>query len=1034
MATTIGLGVQFTANANGMTKGLSDADRAIKNLAQQASSAARLFDAFASSSAAAAQTQQQVATDVAFLGSAFRTGQISAEQYAAELRGIVASANGAAQAFAEGAQVTERVATAEEKRASTLARLAQLLEQGAISQQTYERAAADASGANESAAKAESARAQALARAAQITQANLSPAQKYDQEVQELNQHLQSGRISQETYNSALGKAQQSFAKAEAAAKKYDAAADAAGTGNTLAFNELSGILAGLPGPIGNVAGRISGLASAGEGLGRVFSGGLSQGFSGIANSLAGLVNPFTAATAAAATFTAGATFVANGLIDLEGRVEKLGQLADKLGASFEFVQVLETAASRAGTSVDGLGTAFNKTLKSIAEARSGSKDAVEAFAALGISIDELENSTPEEVFKAASDALLAMDDPAQRAAAAMALFGKSGADILPTLKQLGPAAQDLTRFGATLSDLDRRNLDELGDGFDDLVLAFQGISQSLILPFAGLAEGISEGLSAAIAGLNAVIAPLGDIVAPFATAIGVVIEVVGNSVAIIGTLIGTALQPAAAVFQILGQVVEFFADGIRAAYDAMNSVLQPLREFFSFDEQVASFSEGLEWLGSVFERLARIVAQAVQNVINYVSQLVQKVLEVPVLGTVLVKFSELVAAAFQKIQETLAALKDGVEFFLGSAEDLVGVEQQVQDIAAGINGLPSEPPEGFENWQAALDGAKGSLGKAIEESAAFGQAGFDAALQFQTALQNLQAQAEAGILNETAFQQEVDKATAAYRSQIDTIKEAAAEEERKAEAARRSAEAAIEADKKRADSFIASQRLGGEDKATKAAEDLLAITRQIDETEVAIAEARAAGDAEAEAAALRRFRVLEQAEARAKEVLQVGFSSEDARKAIEDVSRSFEDVLSFDNFVIAPDAFREAQSQLDELQSQLESGVIDPEQFRVAADDIRNGFGDALEKAKEINSLNEKYAEKAADIERDRLDALARRSNEALTGNDLRSTAGASQFLALASGREDPAVEEYRKQLRELQDIKREIAKANAAPVEIAG
>jgi hypothetical protein len=64
----------------------------------------------------------------------------------------------------------------------------------------------------------------------------------------------------------------------------------------------------------------------------------------------------------------------------------------------------------------------------------------------------------------------------------------------------------------------------------------------------------------------------------------------------------------------------------------------------------------------------------------------------------------------------------------------------------------------------------------------------------------------------------------------------------------------------------------------------------------------------------------------------------------------------------------------------------------------------------------------------------LSRRSQQALEGNDIRTSAGASQFLALATGREDPAISEYRKQLRELQDIKREIAKANAAPVEIAG
>jgi hypothetical protein len=87
-----------------------------------------------------------------------------------------------------------------------------------------------------------------------------------------------------------------------------------------------------------------------------------------------------------------------------------------------------------------------------------------------------------------------------------------------------------------------------------------------------------------------------------------------------------------------------------------------------------------------------------------------------------------------------------------------------------------------------------------------------------------------------------------------------------------------------------------------------------------------------------------------------------------------------------------------------------------------------------EISQLAERYAEKSQEIERDRLDALSRASNEALQGNDLRTSAGISQFLALATGREDPAIGEYRKQLKELQDIRREIAKVGAAPVDIVG
>ena len=88
--------------------------------------------------------------------------------------------------------------------------------------------------------------------------------------------------------------------------------------------------------------------------------------------------------------------------------------------------------------------------------------------------------------------------------------------------------------------------------------------------------------------------------------------------------------------------------------------------------------------------------------------------------------------------------------------------------------------------------------------------------------------------------------------------------------------------------------------------------------------------------------------------------------------------------------------------------------------------------KQKEISNLNEKYAEKAKGIEADRVADLARASSTALAGNDIRSAEGASQFLALATGREDPAIEEYRKQLRELQDIKKEIAKVSAPAVEI--
>lgn len=921
MSTVIGLGVQFTANASGMTKGLSQVDRQLQRLGQQAAGVSSLFNAFTASSDAAVAAQQRFATDLGFLNSALKTGQISAEQYAAELKAIVADANAAAAAFAEGARITDQVATAEEKRAATLKRLADLLQQGAISQQTYERAAADASGANAAAAKAEADRAAALARAASITQANLTPQQKYDQEVLELNGHLAAGRITQDTYNAALNNAAKSFAKATLAADKYDAAADDAGTGNTLAFNELSGILAALPGPIGNVAGRMSGLASAGEGLGRVFAGGLSQGFGALASSAAALVNPITAGIAAVVGLGASATAVGRGLIELEGRVEQLGFAAEQLGTDFSTIQTLEEAAKRTGVSFEALTSGLQKFAVKLDESRDSSSGAAKALAELGISQEQLAGLSLPQQADLVATALAGVEDPARRAALQMELLGKSGENVRRGFTAIEESNSALDKFNARISELDKERIAEFGTAFDDVKTAIMGLGTNLLTPFAGLAEGIATAIAEAISGITAIIEPLGDLLAPVLDAVGAGFGEFGKTIGLVGNIIGKVLTVA------LTPLTNLFS----ALAPAINPVAGVL----------GVVNTALEFMVGIIDGAIAAWNRFAENI--------------PLVG------------------EYMTIATDEVNAGLG---DIRAASEEPIEISV-------EPDADFERLQDAIDKSKETLSGIVNEAVQFGDEGFQAALTFQTALAELQRQADAGILNETAFTQEVEKATKAYESQIDTIKDAAKAEEEKAAAAKKASEDAIAADRKRVDSFIDSQRSPEERQRLEAQETLLAIQNEQQRAVEAIAAAQAAGDSEAVRAAQERLAALEQAEAKAADIAS---GEAAARKKAED----------------------EAKKAVEERQ-RLEE-----------------------DRQKRIADLAEQYAERAAEIERDRLDALAQRSNEALTGNDLRTTAGASQFLALATGREDPAVEEYRKQLRELQDIKREIAKANAPPVQI--
>jgi hypothetical protein len=1170
VATSIGLGVQFTANASGMTKGLSQAEKAIQQLGRNAADASKLFDSFTGSSAAAGAAQQQVATDLAFLSSAFRTGQVSAQEYAAELLAITQSAQTQAAAFAEGAAITSQVATAEEKRAAKLQRLAELLAQNVISEQTYARAAADASGAAQAAAdaaqaseqkrskaiadgaavaasvrteqekreaelqrlsglleqgaiseetysravavasgaqaqaevsekqraatlsegvrlteqyltaeekraakldrlsallaegaiseetfarasregssahaeaaQAEEARAKSLQRAAQITQANLGPQQKYDAQAQELGEHLAAGRISQDTYNSALSKAATEFAKATLAADKFGGSVDGAGDGGTLKFNELSGVLSALPGPIGNVAGRLSGLSSAGEGLSKVFGSGagLSGGLTNIGASVAGLVNPFTVGLAAVAAFGAGASAVASGLLSLEDRVETLGNTADKLGVSFEFIQTLEEAGRRSGVGIESVSSAFGKLQKTLAGADEESKAATAALAKLGVSFSDLENLSPQEQIRLVGEKLQGIEDPAKRTAAAMQIFGKSGADLIPFFNNLTPAADDIERLGRALTEIDRGRIDDFGAGVDALGVATQGLGQTLLLPFVGLGEGISKGAAEFIAGVTAIVDPIAQVLEPALTNLGRLFEVAGILIGQAGKNIGAFLAPIAEIVQAISQSLKPFNDGIvdlaRAAADLSGS----FNEFLASSSVFGVIADNIGAIGDTVGRVAVIIGTAFSQVGEYIGGLVARFGELVAQSPLLESIGGIISKVFGSVSTVFSTISEAIGGVVGRlltiAEGFLGIEQSANDAGeSAVVALEFTPPEGFADYEKAIQSSRTALNAAIEESAQFGQAGFDAAYQFQTALEELQAQADKGILNETAYKAEVEKATEAYRSQIGTIKEAQKAEEEKLKAVERAADAVIAADQRRADSFIQSQGLGGEDPRTKAAEDLLAITRQIDEAETAIVEARAAGDRAAEEAAVKRLAILDQAEAAAQQQVQFGFTSADANKAIEDTRKKLDEVFTFDNFQLAPDAFTAAQKQLQDLTQQLQDNTIDPETYKLAADALRSGFEDAVKNAEKLGELQLKYAEAAAEIDQERLDKLAKVSQEPLKIEDVRTSAGASEFLRLASGREDPAVEEYRKQLTKLDEIKKELAKVGGT-VEMIG
>jgi hypothetical protein len=152
--------------------------------------------------------------------------------------------------------------------------------------------------------------------------------------------------------------------------------------------------------------------------------------------------------------------------LDLGGR---LSDLSASTGETAGKLLVLERAFDNSGIGADKVGSSIAKMQKNIEDARDGSGTAASAFAMMGVRVEELEGKLPTEQFKILSSGIQSIDDPTQRAAAAMGVFGKSGAELLPLLTNLdGELGEARDTVGSMAEIMDRRSsvFDAVGDRF----------------------------------------------------------------------------------------------------------------------------------------------------------------------------------------------------------------------------------------------------------------------------------------------------------------------------------------------------------------------------------------------------------------------------------------------------------------------------------------------------------------------------------------------------------------------------------------
>lgn len=190
--------------------------------------------------------------------------------------------------------------------------------------------------------------------------------------------------------------------------------------------------------------------------------------------------------TAAAITAATVAVFkVADSVAAVGDEIDKQSQ---KLGISAQAYQEWDAILGHCGASMDSLKAGMKTLSKAIAD---GSADQVAAFQAVGLSLDEVQQMSTEDVFAAVITGLQGMEEGAERTNIATTLLGRSAQELGPLLNTSAEATEEMRQtvndLGGVMSDEAVAASAQFKDALQDLETAAGWFKRELvanILPY----------------------------------------------------------------------------------------------------------------------------------------------------------------------------------------------------------------------------------------------------------------------------------------------------------------------------------------------------------------------------------------------------------------------------------------------------------------------------------------------------------------------------------------------------------------------
>jgi hypothetical protein len=434
------------------------------------------------------------------------------------------------------------------------------------------------------------------------------------------------------------------------------------------------------------------------------------------------------------------------------------------------------------------------------------------------------------------------------------------------------------------------------------------------------------------------------------------------------GRVIGAVFEPFAVIVQEVAQALEPLYEGIFNFLQSISNAAVSVTEWVVSFTPIGAIAANVGVLGETISRVVTIITTAFQQAGEFVGGLVSRFAELIAQSPFLQTIGDIISSTFGAVASVFSTIANAVG----------GVVGQLLTLAENFLGIERSAESAGESASKVSDG----IDKAASSTA-------DLVAQQERAAQAAEKQS----------------------AEVQKIVDASLEQAR------------IE------------NEFGGDSARFRAAENLLAVQGEIVRVEEQLRAAREAGDQATIDALASRLAVLDQVAAREDDI------ASGAKRQREEAERAAQQATE--------QAEREAERASQQAQRQAEQAAAQAaaqaeraaEQARQEAEREAERVAREAERAAEqrrraeeqitqqVEAARSKLLDRQFEIELARAEELATVRTGSVEINDIRS-GGISAFFETLQ--EDPAIAEAKKQTKELENLRKEVAKLNAEKVDI--